>query len=143
MSSKLKKENKVSFLQNVLMLMFSQVVIKLLGLVYRVVIVDVEGFGNTGNGYYSTGYQIYMILLALSSMGIPNVVSKLVSERIAKKDFIAANRVFKFCFVIFGTLGIVFAVFLFFGAEFIANSLLKVDGVKYTLMRRKNVNIVL
>lgn len=134
MSSKLKKENRVSFLQNVLMLMFSQVVIKLLGLVYRVVIVDVEGFGNTGNGYYSTGYQIYMILLALSSMGIPNVVSKLVSERIAKKDFIAANRVFKFCFVIFGALGILFALFLFFGAEFIANSLLKADGVKYTLM---------
>ena len=134
MSSKLKKENKVSFLQNILMLMFSQVVIKLLGLIYRVVIVDVEGFGNTRNGYYSTGYQIYMILLALSSMGIPNVVSKLVSERIAKKDFIAANRVFKFCFVIFGVLGIFFALFLFFGAEFIANSLLKADGVKYTLM---------
>ena len=134
MSSKLKKENKVSFLQNILMLMFSQVVIKLLGLIYRVVIVDVEGFGNTGNGYYSTGYQIYMILLALSSMGIPNVVSKLVSERIAKKDFIAANRVFKFCFVIFGVLGIFFALYLFFGAEFIANSLLKADGVKYTLM---------
>ena len=99
MSSKLKKENKVSFLQNILMLMFSQVVIKVLGLIYRVVIVDVEGFGNTGNGYYSTGYQIYMILLALSSMGIPNVVSKLVSERVAKKDFIAAHRVFRFCIV--------------------------------------------
>ncbi len=134
MSSKLKKENKVSFLQNILMLMFSQVVIKLLGLVYRVIIVDVEGFGNTGNGYYSTGYQIYMILLALSSMGIPNVVSKLVSERIAKKDFIAANRVFRYCFVIFGTLGIVFSALLFFGAEFIANVFLKADGVKYTLM---------
>ncbi len=134
MSSKLKKENKVSFLQNVLMLMFSQVVIKLLGLVYRVVIVDVEGFGNTGNGYYSTGYQIYMILLALSSMGIPNVVSKLVSERIAKKDFIAANRVFRFSFVIFGALGIFFALLLFFGADFIATNLLKASGVKYTLM---------
>lgn len=134
MSSKLKKENKVSFLHNVLMLMFSQVVIKLLGLVYRVIIVDVEGFGNTGNGYYSTGYQIYMILLALSSMGIPNVVSKLVSERIAKKDFIAANRVFRYCFVIFGSLGLIFAAVLFFGAEFIANVFLKADGVKYTLM---------
>ena len=86
--------------------MFSQVVIKVLGLVYRVVIVDVEGFGNTGNGYYSTGYQIYMILLALSSMGIPNVVSKLVSERVAKKDFIAAHRVFRFCLAIFASLGV-------------------------------------
>lgn len=134
MSSKLKKENKASFLQNVLMLMFSQVVIKLLGLIYRVVIVDVEGFGNVGNGYYSTGYQIYMVLLALSSMGIPNVVSKLVSERIAKKDYIAAHRVFRFALAIFSALGIAFALILFFGAEFIANFILKADGVKYTLM---------
>ena len=134
MSSKLKKENKASFLQNVLMLMFSQVVIKLLGPIYRVVIVDVEGFGNVGHGYYSTGYQIYMVLLALSSMGIPNVVSKLVSERIAKKDYIAAHRVFRFALAIFSALGIAFALILFFGAEFIANFILKADGVKYTLM---------
>lgn len=134
MSSKLKKENKTSFIQNILMLMFSQVIIKVLGLIYKVIIVDVEGFGNTGNGYYSTGYQIYMILLALSSMGIPNVVSKLVSERIAKKDYIAAHRVFRFCLTIFSVLGVIFALILFFGAEFIANAVLKADGVKYTLM---------
>ena len=114
--------------------MFSQVVIKVLGLIYRVVIVDVEGFGNTGNGYYSTGYQIYMILLALSSMGIPNVVSKLVSERVAKKDFIAAHRVFRFCIVIFSILGVIFSCVLFFGADFIATVILKASGVKYTLM---------
>ena len=134
MASKLKKENKASFLQNILMLMFSQVVIKVLGLVYKVVIVDVDGFGNTGNGYYSTGYQIYMILLALSSMGIPNVVSKLVSERVAKKDFIAAHRVFRFCLAIFSLLGVIFALTLFFGADFIATVILKATGVKYTLM---------
>ena len=112
-SSKLKKENKASFLQNILMLMFSQVLIKVLGLVYKVIIVDIDGFGNTGNGYYSTGYQIYMILLALSSMGIPNVVSKLVSERKAKGDLLAAHRVFKFCLLIFSLLGFVFALTLF------------------------------
>ena len=134
MSSKLKKENKASFLQNILMLMFSQVIIKVLGLVYRVVIVNVEGFGNTGNGYYSTGYQIYMILLALSSMGIPNVVSKMVSERVAKKDFVAAHRVFRFCLAIFSSLGVIFALTLFFGADFIATVILKASGVKYTLM---------
>ncbi len=133
-SSKLKKENKASFLQNILMLMFSQVIIKVLGLVYKVIIVDVEGFGNTGNGYYSTGYQIYMILLALSSMGIPNVVSKLVSERIAKGDFLAAHRVFRFCITIFSTTGVAFALLLFFGADFIATDILKASGVKYTLM---------
>jgi len=132
--SNLIRENKTSFLKNVLMLMFSQIAVKALGLIYRVVIVDVENFGNVGNGYYATGYQIYMILLAISSLGIPNVLSKLVSERVARGDYRSAHRVFKLSLYMFGLLGVFLALVLFFGAEFISANLLRADGVKYTLM---------
>ncbi len=133
-ASKLKKENKTSFLKNVIMLMFSQVVVKILGLVYRVAIVDAEGFGNTGNGYYSTGYQVYMILLAISSIGIPNVISKLVSERVADGDYRGAHRIFKTALKLFAGFGFVLTLVLFFSADFIATVLLRAAGVKYTLM---------
>lgn len=132
--SKLKSENSVSFLKNVLMLMFSQVVVKVLGLVYKVVIVDVDGFGNTGNGYYATGYQIYMVLLAISSIGIPNVISKLVSERVVKGDYKAAHRIFKVALCLFTGFGFFLFLLLFFGAEIIAENFLHASGVKYTLM---------
>ncbi len=132
--SRLKRENTTSFLKNVLMLMFSQVAVKALGLIYRVVIVDVENFGNVGNGYYATGYQIYMILLAISSLGIPNVLSKLVSERAAKGDYKSAYKVFKLSLYMFGSFGAFLGLVLFFGAEFISVNLLKAEGVKYTLM---------
>lgn len=132
--SHLKKENTTSFLKNVLMLMFSQVAVKALGLIYRVVIVDVENFGNVGNGYYATGYQIYMILLAISSLGIPNVLSKLVSERAAKGDYKSAYKVFKVSLYMFGSFGAFLGLVLFFGAEFISVNILKAEGVKYTLM---------
>lgn len=99
--------------------MFSQVVVKLLGLVYRVAIVDAEGFGNTGNGYYATGYQVYMVLLAISCMGIGNVVSKLVSERAAKGDFKGAHRVFRLMLGMFAGFGFFLTLVLFFGADFI------------------------
>ena len=59
--------------------MFSQVLIKLLGLIYRLAITNVKGFGDVGNGYYSAGYQVYAVLLIISSQGIPGAVSKLVS----------------------------------------------------------------
>ena len=72
-------ERPQTFMSRVLFILMSQVVIKLLGLVYRLVITNVEGFGNIGNGYYSAGYQIYTLLLALSSVGIPNAISKMVS----------------------------------------------------------------
>lgn len=133
-SSRLKKENKTSFLKNIAMLMFSQVVVKILGLLYRVVIVDAEGFGNTGNGYYSTGYQVYMVLLAISSIGIPNVISKLVSERVASGDYKAAHRIFKTALKMFAGFGFFLTLLLFFSADFIATVLLKASGVKYTLM---------
>lgn len=132
--SRLQKENKTSFLKNVLMLMVAQVLVKVLGLVYRILIVDVEGFGNVGNGYYATGYQIYMVLLAISSMGIPNVISKMVSERVARGDYIGAKRLFKTALALFVSFGAALGVLLFFGAEFIATDILKASGVKYTLM---------
>jgi stage V sporulation protein B len=83
---KMKKERNTSFMKNVLMLMIAQVVIKLLGFVYRIIIINVEGFGDIGTGYYNAGYQIYSLLLTVSSVGIPTVIAKLVAERIAVGD---------------------------------------------------------
>lgn len=132
--SRLEKENNTSFLKNVMMLMVAQVLVKVLGLVYRILIVGAEGFGDVGNGYYATGYQIYMVLLAISSMGIPNVLSKMVSERVAKEDYIGAKRIFKASLCLFVSFGAVLGILLFAFSDFIASEFLKASGVKYTLM---------
>lgn len=128
------KTNKTnSFMKNVLMLVCSQILVKILGLIYKIVITNVEGFGNVGNGYYSTGYQIYALLLTLSSIGIPNVISKLVSEREAVGNHKAAYKIFKTSLYLFTIIGLIFSLLLFFGAEFIATNLLNVPDVKYVL----------
>jgi len=129
-----KTKKQMSFMKNVLMLMVAQVLIKILGFVYRLVIINIEGFGDIGNGYYSTGYQIYSLLLTLSSVGIPTVISKLVSERVAIGDHKGAHRIFKTALKVFTGLGIIMSLGLFFGAEAIAINIINVEGVKYTLM---------
>ena len=131
-TKKQRKQN--SFMKNVLMLMVAQVLIKILGFVYRLVIINIDGFGDIGNGYYSTGYQIYSLLLTLSSVGIPTVISKLVSERVAIGDHRGAHRIFKIALKVFTGIGIVMSLALFFGAEAIAINIINVEGVKYTLM---------
>ena len=131
---KFRNEQNVSFAKNVLMLAIAQIVVKVLGLVYKIIIVNIDGFGNTGSGYYSTGYQIYMVLLAISSIGIPNVVSKLVSERIAKGDHKAAYRVFSLTFKIVTAVAFVLAAILFIFAKQVSVALFNTDGVAYTLM---------
>ena len=78
-----REETKQGFMQGVLTLMFSQILIKLLGMVYTLYLTNREGFGDEGNGIVSSSYQIYAMLLTISSIGVPNAISKLVSERIA------------------------------------------------------------
>ena len=129
----IKNKKTNSFMKNVLMLVCSQILVKVLGLIYRIVITNVEGFGNIGNGYYSTGYQIYALLLTLSSIGIPNVISKLVSEREAVGNHKGAYKIFKTALYLFTIIGLVFSLVLFFGAEFIATNILNVPDVKYVL----------
>lgn len=127
------KKTANSFMKNVVILICSQLLIKVLGLIYKLVITNIKGFGDTGLGYYSAGYQIYSLLLTLSSIGIPSVISKLVSERIAIGDTKGAQRIFKVAFRFFTTLGLVLSIGLYFGSDFIASNILNVPDVAYVM----------
>lgn len=116
-----RKVKKESFMQGVIVLMFSQVLIKLLGLVYRLYLTNKEGFGDKGNAIYGAGYQIYALLLSISSIGVPNAVAKLIAERLSLGDNKGAHRIFKIAFVTFGFIGICGTLLLLFGARSIAN----------------------
>lgn len=120
--NKTKYEKKESFMQGILVLMFSQVLIKLLGFVYRVYLSNKDGFGDAGNAIYGAGYQIYALLLSVSSIGVPNAISKLISERMSLGDIKGAHRIFKIAFATFGTIGLIGTLILLFGAKTIANA---------------------
>jgi len=128
------KEKGTSFMKNVAMLMIAQIIIKLLGFAYRLVILNVDGFGNIGNGYYDAGYTVYTLLLTISSVGIPTVISKLVSERVAKGDYRGAHKIFTVSLRVFTLIGAILSITLFFGAELIASKILNVPDIKYVLM---------
>ena len=63
----IKKEKATSFMKNVAMLMLAQILIKILGFAYRLVIINIEGFGDVGNrilwcriySIYRTSYTIF------------------------------------------------------------------------------------
>jgi stage V sporulation protein B len=131
---KIEKENKTSFMENVLMLMIAQIVIKILGFIYKIVIINVKGFGDVGNGYYNAGYQIYALLLTLSSVGVPSAVAKLVSERKAIGDIKGADKIFKISLKLFTSIGAILSILLFLLAPVIADKVLNVPDVKYTIM---------
>lgn len=125
---------KHSFMMNVMIILFSQVAVKILGLVYRMVITNIDGFGDQGNGYYNAGFQVYTLLLAISSVGIPNAISKMTSERTALGDYKGAHKIFRSALILFGVIGIVCSVLLFLSSGFIASGIIKMERAKYVLM---------
>ncbi len=129
-----REETKQGFLQGVLTLMFSQVLIKLLGMVYTLYLTNREGFGDEGNGIVSSSYQIYAMLLTISSIGVPNAISKLVSERVAVGDHKGAHRIFKIAFATFAIIGLIGSLMLFLGAGVISKQWLKIPEAEMTMV---------
>ncbi len=125
---------KETFMQGVITLIFSQVLIKILGLVYVLYLTNREGFGDKGNGIVAAGYQIYAMLLTISSIGVPNAISKLVSERIAVGDHKGGHRIFKIAFATFAIIGLIGSLMLFLGAHMIATYWLQIPDAEMTLV---------
>lgn len=128
-----KKQKTASFMGNVLIILFAQVIVKLMGVIYRMVITNISAFSDTGLGFYNAGFQVYTVLLAISSVGIPNAIAKLVSERASLGDYRGAHRIFKSAFMMFSVIGLVFSLLLYIGADVVAVNIIHMEGVKYVM----------
>ena len=93
--------------KGIISLLFSQILIKFMGLAYKLYLTNKEGFGDSGNAIYSSGFQIYALLLTFSSTGVPNAIAKLTSERFAIGDNRGAYRIFKIAFFTFAVFGLI------------------------------------
>ncbi|MDD4844783.1 MAG: polysaccharide biosynthesis protein [Anaerotignum sp.] len=103
-------KRKGSFVKQAAILATAGILVRFLGFVYRVPLTNM--IGDQGNGIYSAGYYIYTFLLILSSAGLPAAISKMVSERIAVKEYRNAHRVFQSALIVSGSLGLLFAILL-------------------------------
>ncbi len=104
-------------------LAIASIVVRMIGLLYRVPLTNI--LGNEGNGIYSNAYEIYSILLLISSYSLPLAVSKLVSATIAKKQYQNAYRYFKRAFVFAFVVGLSVGLLTYVCADFFAGTLLK------------------
>lgn len=120
-------------MNNVTVILISQVIVKVFGMIYRIVITNIPGFGDKGLGFYNVGFQIYTVLLALSSVGIPNAISKMVSERAVLNDYKGARKIFRTAMILFSAIGLIATAVLFFGSDIFAHYVIKIEGSQYVM----------
>ena len=118
-----KKKSDAGFLMQGSILAIASIISRIVGLIYRVPLTAT--IGKTGNDYYGTAYEIYNIILLISSYSIPLAVSKLVSARMAKGHVKDANRVLHGALIFALVSGGIASAVVFFGAEFFTGTLLK------------------
>lgn len=66
------------FLSGVSVLTLSAVLVKVIGLLYRIPMLN--RLGSEGMGYFNTAYEVYALLCVLSTAGLPVAMSVLISE---------------------------------------------------------------
>ena len=110
------KKNGANFLVQGSILAAASIISRIIGLVYRLPMTNI--IGDTGNNYYSCAFEIYNIMLIISSYSLPLAVSKLVSARIAKGQRKQAYQVLKGSLLFALISGAIVALIVFFGAEF-------------------------
>jgi stage V sporulation protein B len=110
-----KNINKSSFAKQAAILAAAGLFVRFIGFVYRLPLTAL--IGDAGNDIYSTGYYIYNFFLIASSAGLPVAISKMVSERVALKQYRNAHKVFRVSLMLTTATGIIGAVVMWYGAE--------------------------
>ena len=99
----------------------ASLIVRLIGLIYRWPLTNM--IGDDGNGLYGIAFNIYLFFFVISSGGLPAAISKMVSERMALKQYKSAHKVFIASLILAASTGFTCFVILWFGANPIAKSL--------------------
>lgn len=97
-------EKKQSVLNGAMVLMFAVVLVKLIGALFKMPLTDM--LGAAGRGYFSSAYEVYTPIFAISMAGLPVAVSRMVAENVALNRYREARMVFRVSKRIFTIVGI-------------------------------------
>lgn len=108
-------------MSGVLVLSLSTLLVKIIGLAYKIPLLAV--LGTEGMGYFNSSYEIFALLCGMSTTGVPVAVSMLIASARESGNFKRARGIFKTAWALLLTKGIFFSGLLAIFAAPIANAL--------------------
>ena len=103
-----------NFVRQAGLLAMAGIIVRIIGILYRSPLTGI--IGDEGNGYYSSAYNIYTIILLISSYSIPSAISKVIAQRLALREYRNAHRIFHCAILYVVIVGGIASLFTFFGA---------------------------
>ena len=116
--SETKKQN---FLQGTALLAMSAALVKVIGAFYSIPLKTI--IGDDGFGFYSTAYEIYTLLLMISTAGLPVAMSRIISQASSLDNYRQVRKIYAVARGIFLGLGIGGTLLMVLGSKFLADKL--------------------
>ena len=96
---------KQTFLHGAALLALATAIVKIIGALYKIplkMIIDDKGYG-----YFTTAYDIYSVLLMISTAGLPVAMSRMISQASSLGNYNQVRKVYKTARSLFLGLGVV------------------------------------
>lgn len=117
MSDSQKKQN---FLHGATLLAAATVIVKVIGAVYKIPLQAI--LGKIGYSYFSSAYDIYTLLLLISTAGLPVAMSRMISQATSLNDHAQSRRVYNTSRTIFLIIGAASTALMMIFCQVLANS---------------------
>lgn len=110
---------KQTFLHGAALLALATAIVKVIGAIYKIPLKMI--IGDQGYGYFTTAYDIYSVLLMISTAGLPVAMSRMISQASALENYNQVRRIYKTARSIFLALGVISTVLMMVFCTQLAN----------------------
>ena len=104
MAENKKSFQKQTFLQGAAVLAAATAIVKVIGAIYKIPLQNI--IGKAGYGYLGTAYNVYDVLLMISTTGLPVAMSRMISEAQTLEHHDQIRKIFSTALRVFLLLGI-------------------------------------
>lgn len=118
---------KQGFLQGAAILTFGAILAKVIGALFKIPLTRI--ITTEGAGHFNVAYNIYIVLLNVSSTGLPVAVSRLISQANARNQRRQVQAIHRISVMLFLAIGLICSGVMFFGAQAIADWMRDPDAV--------------
>ena len=118
--------SKQQFLGGAMALTLSTVLVKIIGLVYKIPLMRI--LGAEGMGYFNSAYEMYTLFFVISTAGIPVAISIMISESIASGKLKNAEKTYRSSLWLLLCVGTVGSLVMIFASDALAYSIKSPDA---------------
>ena len=112
------KTKEPRLIVGVMVLMISNIIVKLIGVLFKIPLHNL--LGDAGMGYFNAAYSVFTTLYLVSTSGLPTAISMIVSRSRILGRKKQVNKIFSTALLIFVVVGTLGSCLMFFGSSVIA-----------------------